>query len=244
MKIDLPGTQPAADSTGPAQAAGPALCAGAGPAAVNDAAAGAAPRRGRPRSEAAEQAIFAAVERLMEDGSSLAELSVERIAAAAGVGKATIYRRWSNKEALLVDVIDRLEEPPPPLAGPTYRDDLITLVDYMRRRGLAKRSRWVVKSALGQMGAWPELKATYHERVIKPRRELIRMVVRRGVAEGELRSDVDVELLCELILGPILVRSVLWDDAPLDDPDLARAMIDTVLQGIGTRPRPEPSDRP
>ncbi|MEV4555787.1 TetR/AcrR family transcriptional regulator [Kitasatospora sp. NPDC049285] len=191
-----------------------------------------APRRGRPRSEAAEQAIFAAVEKLMEDGTGLGELSIERIAAEAGVGKATIYRRWPNKEALLVDVVARLEEPPPALGGPTYRDDLIAVVDYMRRRGLIKRSRWIVKSALGQMNAWPELKQTYHERVVKPRRELVRQIVRRGVASGELRDDVDVELLCEILLGPILLRTVLWDDAPLEDPDLPRQMIDAILGGL------------
>ncbi|MFJ1758082.1 TetR/AcrR family transcriptional regulator [Kitasatospora sp. NPDC088134] len=198
-----------------------------GPAAEQD-----APRRGRPRSEAAEQAIYGAVEKLMEDGLGLSELSIERIAAEAGVGKATIYRRWPNKEALLVDVVARLEEPMPPLAGPTYRDDLINAVDYMRRRGLIKRTRWVVKSALGQMNTWPELKQVYHERVVHPRRAMIREIVRRGVAAGELRADVDVELLCELLIGPILVRTVLWDDAPLEDPDLPRQMVDAALQGI------------
>ncbi|MFD7729644.1 TetR/AcrR family transcriptional regulator [Kitasatospora phosalacinea] len=200
-----------------------------------------APRRGRPRSEAAEQAIYAAVEKLMEDGTGLSELSIERIAAEAGVGKATIYRRWPNKEALLVDVVARLEEPLPPLGGPTYRDDLISAVDYMRRRGLIKRSRWIVRSALGQMNAWPELKHTYHERVVHPRREMVRQIVRRGVAAGELRADLDVELLCEMLIGPILLRTVLWDDAPLEDPDLPRQMVDAALQGIGARPPAAPA---
>ncbi|MFD9123978.1 TetR/AcrR family transcriptional regulator, partial [Kitasatospora sp. NPDC059571] len=191
---------------------------------------------GRPRSEAAEQAIFSAVEALMEAGTGLSELTVERIAAAAGVGKATIYRRWPNKEALLVDVVARLEEPTPEPAGGSVRDELVNMVDFMRRRGLAKRSRWMLKSALSQMNAWPELRDAYQERVVKPRRELARTIIRRGIAEGVLRDDLDVELVCEVVIGPILLRSVLWDEAPLDDPKLAEQMVDAVLTGVGARP--------
>ncbi|GAA4996867.1 TetR/AcrR family transcriptional regulator [Kitasatospora paranensis] len=194
------------------------------------------PRRGRPRSEAAEQAIIAAVEELMEAGTSLSELSVERIAAAAGVGKATIYRRWPNKEALLVDVVARLEEPTPEPAGGSVRDELVGMIEFMRRRGLAKRSRWMLKSALSQMNAWPELRDAYQERVVRPRRELARTIIRRGIDEGVLRDDLDVELLCEIVMGPILLRSVLWEEAPLDDPGLAEQMVDAVLSGVGAQP--------
>ncbi|WP_406198016.1 TetR/AcrR family transcriptional regulator [Kitasatospora sp. NBC_01560] len=190
------------------------------------------PRRGRPRSEAAEQAIFAAVEELMAAGTSLPELTIEGIATAAGVGKATIYRRWPNKEALLIDMVSRLEAPVPERTGGSARDDLVAMVEYMRIRGLAKRSRWVLKAALGQMHSWPELHAAYRERVIMPRRMMAREVIRRGVAEGELRADLDEELLADLLIGPILARSVLWEDSDLEDPALAVRMVDALLQGL------------
>ncbi len=193
----------------------------------------AAPKRGRPRSEAAEQAIYAAVEKLMTDGTGLADLTIEGIAQAAGVGKATIYRRWPNKEALLVDVVVRLEEPEPPLSGTCARDDLIVLLEYMRRRGLAKRSRWVLMVVLSQLYSLPELKEAYYERVIMRRRRIIREVAERGMANGEFRADLDPELLGEMLVGPMLVRTVLWNDAPLDDPQLSATIVDAMLDGLG-----------
>jgi AcrR family transcriptional regulator len=196
----------------------------------------AGPRRGRPRSEAVDQAILDAVERLMAGGSTLAELSMEGIAQEAGVAKATVYRRWNNKEALLIDAVRRLEEPEPEPAGESVRDDIVMLLEFMRQRALAKRSRWILRAALSQMGSLPELKALYHERVVNRRRELIRGVVRRGVERGELRSDVDLELVTEMLIAPMLVRTVLWEDAPLDDPRLAELVVDTALQGVAARP--------
>ncbi|WP_316520918.1 TetR/AcrR family transcriptional regulator [Kitasatospora brasiliensis] len=195
----------------------------------------AAVRRGRPRSEAAEQAIFTAVVDLMSAGTAMSELTIEGIAAAAGVGKATIYRRWPNKEALLVDVVGKLEAPMPEPTGQGARADLIATIDHMRRRGLAKRTRWVLKAALGQLHTLPELHNAYRERVIKPRREAALDVVRRAVAEGVLRDDLDVDLLGDLLMGPILYRSILWDDSDLEDPELARTMVDSLLGGLAPR---------
>ncbi|MGW2249897.1 TetR/AcrR family transcriptional regulator [Kitasatospora sp. NPDC001660] len=192
----------------------------------------AAVRRGRPRSEAAEQAIFTAVEDLMAGGASLSELTIEGIATAAGVGKATIYRRWPNKEALLVDVVGRLELSMPESTGASARDDLVSMIDYIRRRGLAKRSRWVLKAALGQMHSLPELQTAYHERVVRPRREAGVVLIRRAVDEGVLRADLDVDFLADLLMGPILYRSVLSENSDLEDPELARRMIDALLEGL------------
>src|SRR5438105_3885308 len=70
-------------------------------------------RPGRPRSEAAEKAILEAVIDLFIEGEPYGTLSVEQIAARAGVGKATLYRRWPNKEALVIDAVARLSEPCP-----------------------------------------------------------------------------------------------------------------------------------
>ncbi|MGA4848501.1 TetR/AcrR family transcriptional regulator [Streptomyces sp. G5(2025)] len=187
--------------------------------------------RGRPRSEAVEQAIIEGVVRLLEEGVPLTELSIERIARTAGVGKATIYRRWDGKEALFVDVLRVFEEPDPELPGTSMRDDLVCLLEGLRRRGLNMRSSALLHNVFAQMKALPKLWAAYHTTVVEPRRRATYEVLRRGVAGGELRADVDIEMANDLLVGPMLVRTVMRPDAPLDD-DLAVRIVDTALEGL------------
>lgn len=196
------------------------------------------PTRGRPRSEAVERAIIEGVMKLLEEGVPLAELSIERIARTAGVGKATIYRRWSGKEELFVDVVRAAEPPDPPLPGTSMRDDLVVLLEQVRRRGLANRSSAILHSVQAQMKSSPKLWAAYHATVVAPRRRLGLEVLRRGRENGELRTDLDLELLNDLFVGPVLVRAVLRPDADLPD-DLAEQVVDTLLEGL--RPGSSPS---
>ncbi|WP_225827862.1 TetR/AcrR family transcriptional regulator [Streptomyces naphthomycinicus] len=189
------------------------------------------PGRGRPRSEAVERAIVEGVMKLLEEGVPLAELSIERIARTAGVGKATIYRRWSGKEELFIDVVRAAEPPEPELPGTSMRDDLLVLLENLRQRGLASRSSALLHNVHTQMKTNPRIWAAYHENVIAPRRALVLDVLRRGQLDGELRPDVDVELANDLFVGPILVRAVLRPDADLPE-RLAEDIVDTVLAGL------------
>ncbi|MEV6808011.1 TetR/AcrR family transcriptional regulator [Streptomyces sp. NPDC051132] len=189
------------------------------------------PARGRPRSAAVEHAIVEGVMRLLEDGVPLAELSIERIARTAGVGKATIYRRWSGKEELFVDVVRAAEPPEPELPGTSMRDDLLALLENLRQRGLASRSSALLHNVHAQMKSNPRIWAAYHDNVIAPRREQVLDVLRRGQRDGELRPDVDVELANDLFVGPVLVRSVMRPEAELPE-DLAEQIVDAVLAGL------------
>ncbi|WP_369211998.1 TetR/AcrR family transcriptional regulator [Streptomyces flavofungini] len=186
---------------------------------------------GRPRSEAVEQAIVEGVVRLLEEGVPLAELSIERIARTAGVGKATIYRRWPGREALFVDVLRLFEEPVPELPGTSMRDDLVRLLEGLRKRGLTVRSSAMLHNVFAQMKALPKLWEAYHATVIDPRRRLTHEVLRRGVENGELRADVDIGMANDLLVGPMLLRTIMRSDTPLDD-DLAERIVDTVLEGL------------
>ncbi|MBC2867361.1 TetR/AcrR family transcriptional regulator [Streptomyces mexicanus] len=190
-----------------------------------------APLRGRPRSEAVERAIVEGVMKLLEEGVPLAELSIERIARTAGVGKATIYRRWSGKEELFVDVVRAAEPPDPELPGTCMRDDLVALLEQLRQRGVVSRTSMILHNVYAQMKSSPKIWCAYHATVIEPRRRLQLEILRRGQRNGELRTDVDVDVLNDILVGPMLVRSVMRPDAELPE-GLSEQIVDTVLEGL------------
>ncbi|MER7685164.1 TetR/AcrR family transcriptional regulator [Streptomyces sp. NPDC097610] len=187
--------------------------------------------RGRPRSEAVERSIIEGAIKLLEDGVPLAEISIERLARTAGVGKATIYRRWSDKEELFVDVMRATEPPDTELPGTSMRDDLIALLEPLRQRGLASRSSALLHNVYAQIKSSPKIWAAYQAIVIEPRRLTTFEVLRRGQRDGELRDDVDIEVINDLFVGPMLVRAVMRPDAELPE-DLAEQIVDTVLAGL------------
>ncbi|MER6188105.1 TetR/AcrR family transcriptional regulator [Streptomyces sp. NPDC001652] len=187
--------------------------------------------RGRPRSEAVEQAILEGVMNLLEDGVPLGDLSVERIARTAGVGKAAIYRRWSDKEDLFVDVIRAAESAVPALPGTSMRDDLVVLLESLRQRSMVGRLSAILHNAHAQTRSSPKIWAAYHVGVITPRRDLGLSILRRGRTNGELRTDVDLELAVEMFVGPLLMRSFAGPDPDLPD-GLPEQIVDTVLHGL------------
>ncbi|MFF3264675.1 TetR/AcrR family transcriptional regulator [Streptomyces sp. NPDC002932] len=193
------------------------------------------PRRGRPRSAAAERSILDAVVELLEAGEPLAGLSIERIARTAGVGKATIYRRWTDKEELFVDVLRDIEPAEPDVSGTAGLGDLRVLLESMRRRGLAQRSSVLLHNVFAQMKSHPRLWAEYQCTVIAPRRAAMLAAVRRAVDAGELRDDTDVELMDDLFVGPMLVRTIHRPDAPLPE-DLADRIIRLLVEGVAPQP--------
>ncbi|WP_189781532.1 TetR/AcrR family transcriptional regulator [Streptomyces capitiformicae] len=189
------------------------------------------PVRGRPRSEAVERSIIEGAMKLLEEGVPLAELSIERVARTAGVGKATIYRRWSGKEELFLDVVRTAEPPDPVLPGTSMRDDLVVLLEATRQRGLLNRSSAILHNVFAQMKSSPKIWNAYHATVVAPRRQAGTDVLRRGQRDGEIRADVDIDLIGDLIFGPMLVRTIMRPDADLPE-DLAQRIVDTALEGL------------
>ncbi|MEU4477274.1 TetR/AcrR family transcriptional regulator [Micromonospora sp. NPDC023966] len=193
-----------------------------------------APRSpGRPRSVRADEAIVEATLDLLAEGSNLEALSIEAIAARAGVGKATIYRRWSGKDALLMDALRRLKGVPPQPAGHSVRDDLVLLVGAVGHN-VDPRAARIMPCLVPEVNRSPDHFQLY-QNIIEPRRKLMREVLRRGVDSGELRADLDVELIMALLTGPMLIQRVLRWHPELDERILPERIVDTVFEGIRAR---------
>jgi AcrR family transcriptional regulator len=166
-----------------------------------------APRtRGRPRSEAARGAIQrAALELLQARGFSA--LSVDAIAARAGVGKATIYRWWPNKAAVVMDAFlaDTAPDMPFPDTG-SAREDLRRQMRAVIRlfNTPAVRDPFVVLIAESQHD--PALAAAMRERFVASRRKAASEVLTRGVERGELRADLDLGIALDALYGPLYYR--------------------------------------
>jgi len=195
-------------------------------------AAAAAPDRrspGRPRSPRADEAIISATLDLLAEGVGVEALSMEAVAARAGVGKATIYRRWASKEQLIVDAVATIKGDLPVLAGESVRDDLLTLLRSIAVSAGSRAAR-IVPCLLSEVRRNAELGRCY-QRLSEPRRELIREVLRRGIARGELRADLDLDVVVAMLTAP-LVQAALTGNPMLDGGDVPVRLVDGLLPGL------------
>lgn len=183
---------------------------------------------GRPRSAQADEAIVdATVALLCEDGFD--RLSMDAVACRAGVGKATIYRRWPSKEALVIDAVARRTDPFPDHDGGSVRDRLVALLEGILATSRTGAGR-LLPCMVGATVSNPPLAAHYRAQIIEPRRARIREILRDGVAAGELRADLDVDVAIDPLVGALLYRIVFAGDE-VDDAHPAR-LVDAVLRGL------------
>ena len=178
---------------------------------------------GRPRDERADRAILdAALELLAEVGPT--GLSVEEVAARAGVGKATIYRRFPTKDDLVVASLAGLSVGlPDGVPSGSVQERVVFLVDHWWKSYVGSTNGVVFHRVLAHAKSNPRLFEAFYDEVIEPRREMFRVVLRDAVAAGELRQDADLELLITLVIGTSVytnqTRSAGRDPAPNVGPD-------------------------
>ena len=188
-------------------------------------------RRGRPRSPAAEKAILAAALELFAECGPDA-LGIEQVAARAGVGKATIYRRWRGKEDMLLDAVGSIGSQLPVPQGRSVRADLIAILDWICREAADPRRARLFALLQGEGTRYPRLLARYLDTVVEPRREVVASVLRRGVATGELRENTDIDAATLLLNGAVLASMSGQAHA---DARYARRLVEELMRGLAAR---------
>lgn len=188
-------------------------------------------RRGRPRSPAADKAILAAALELFAECGPDA-LGIEQVAARAGVGKATIYRRWRGKEDMLLDAVGSLGSQLPVPQGRSVRADLIAILDWICREAADPRRARLFALLQGEGTRYPRLLARYLDTVVEPRREVVASVLRRGVATGELRENTDIDAATLLLNGAVLASMSGQAHA---DARYARRLVEELMRGLAAR---------
>ena len=163
---------------------------------------------GRPRSQAAHDAVLKTALRLVTKWG-FRSVSVNEIAAEAGVGKMTLYRHWPNKAALVMDALLLF------IGGETDFPDAGSAIERLRRQldlqaAFFRSSRGnLIRSLVAEAQSDPELATAFRERWLMPRREGVRKIIRAAVEEGALRSDIDIDTAIDLLYGSLYYRLLL-----------------------------------
>jgi len=187
---------------------------------------------GRRRDPRTDAAAIEAVLDLIGAGATLSGLSLVTIAEHAGVSRNSLYRRWKCKDELYLDVLDAINLPFPSLDGTSTAEDLARYLAIIIERTLDARASAMLRALLAEAHAFPELHRRYYAEIVAPRREAMYQVIRRGIAAGEIRPDVDVAFVNEVLVAPILARMGSGSTADLDPRETSRRIVELVYRGI------------
>lgn len=183
---------------------------------------------GRPRSADKQDAILrSALELLASHGYT--RMTLDQVAAAAGVSKSTIFLRWKTKADLLTAALEavRMTEAPAPTGE--VRDDLVAVLEDFAATVERVQGMALIGTCLAEEAHTPELLALLRERTVLPRRALLRTVLDHARARGDIRSDADLEAAVSALLGPFYA-DYMARSAPR--PGWAGQAVDLVLAGL------------
>jgi AcrR family transcriptional regulator len=190
--------------------------------------------RGRPRSAEAHAGILdAAIALTREVGFDA--LAMDAIAARAGVGKATVYRRWKSKEALIAEALERLVRSiPVPDTGSLDRD-----LHEVMRVNLAMyqdpATAMLLSGLVAAMARSVPIANAMRSGFLATRRDAMQRVVARGVARGELARGTDIELVLDILSGPFLYRTLMSGTSV--NSRMVKRLVRAVLRGFAPQPK-------
>lgn len=186
--------------------------------------------RGRPREAAARGVIVEATLELLAVGGFQAA-TIDAIAARAGVGRNTIYRRWPGKEELIADAIRELSADLDEHEGDDVHELLLDWIREFARLFADPLFGRIFPAVLGELQRNPTFARVYTERVVHPRYDVLVLLLTQAVESGELRRDVDVGQVADLLAGAPFVRLLPIGLPPVTE-NYAEELLETIWRGI------------
>ncbi|WEK54156.1 MAG: TetR/AcrR family transcriptional regulator [Candidatus Cohnella colombiensis] len=185
---------------------------------------------GRPRSEASKTAILTATVDLLEE-SGYSTLTIEAIAARAGVGKATIYRWWPSKPILVLDAFLMTTESSLHFQENTsirenFRQQLHTLANVFN--DILGRT---VVALVAESGEDSEIAKDFYTNYLKPRREDAILILERAIAQGEIKEGINLDVVSDMLYGPVYFQILIYKKKV--DSKFIDTLVDQVMKGIG-----------
>ena len=172
----------------------------------------------------------ATLELLAEKG--LRAMSMDAIAARAGVSKATIYRRWKSKEELLEALLDTLVDLIRPVDTGDPREDMLAAGRAVQGAPAARID--LIPALIGEANTSPEFGEVFRAKLVEPRRAQIRSFFERAVANGEFREDADLEFMTDVTFGTITMRSQIAGDSLAGLVEDQTRIWDMLVEAYGT----------
>ena len=186
--------------------------------------------RGRPRDPDMDQAILGATVELLSEVGYVG-VTVADVARRAGVSKPAIYRRWSQKSQLVVEAMVTQMRPGKDNESGSAAGDLLALTEQLLSLLTQTPFGRVLPGLVAEMAADAGLAASYRDLIIKPNQRQWRAAVERGISSGELSPETDVDLVLNMLVGPLYFSLLITGD--LVDPGYARAALDVVFARYG-----------
>ena len=189
-------------------------------------------RPGRPRDARADAAIMEAAVAVLADRGP-AGFTVDEVAGRAGCGKATVYRRWPTRAALLFDTAHRLGLEPPVVDTGGVRGDLVVLLRTLAHKLAATPAGRILPAVIAEAAVDPSMRSVLAD-FMETRRARPREVLQRAVERGELPADTDLELLLDALAGTVMYRELIALQ-PTDDATVER-LVDRLLAAFDATP--------
>jgi AcrR family transcriptional regulator len=185
---------------------------------------------GRPRSAEAHSAIIASTLAILAE-LGFERMSIEAIAAHAGVGKTTIYRRWKTKEDLVADALDSVKPLPARPDSGDLRADIAAIAESFAASVRAPLGRHVIALIINTLTSNPALAELYWQRFGALKNDALRGVLERAQARGEIRASADLDALLDLLSGYVLYQLLVKPPSQAFHASIAR-VLDTLFQGV------------